>query len=73
MKRAVQAADRGVKVRILLDDLNSMLQDMTTPEIRDGLAAAINAHPNIEMRLFNAWKNRSFVGRGAERSPTRIA
>jgi putative cardiolipin synthase len=66
MKRTVQAADRGVKVRILLDDLNSMLRDMTTPEIRDGLAAAINAHPNIEMRLFNAWKNRSFVGRGAD-------
>ena len=66
MKRTVQAADRGVKVRILLDDLNSMLRDMTTPEIRDGLAAAINAHPNIEMRLFNAWRNRSFVGRGAD-------
>jgi putative cardiolipin synthase len=66
MRRTVQAADRGVKVRILLDDLNSMLRDMTTPEIRDGLAAAINAHPNIEMRLFNAWKNRSFVGRGAD-------
>jgi putative cardiolipin synthase len=66
MKRVVQAADRGVKVRILLDDLNSMLRDMTTPEIRDNLAAAINAHPNIEMRLFNAWKSRSFVGRGAD-------
>ena len=66
MKRTVQAADRGVKVRIILDDLNSMLRDMATPELRDGLAAAINAHPNIEMRLFNAWKNRSFVGRGAD-------
>jgi putative cardiolipin synthase len=66
MKRTAQAADRGVKVRIILDDLNSMLRDMTTPEIRDNLAAAINAHPNIEMRLFNAWKNRSLVGRGTD-------
>jgi putative cardiolipin synthase len=66
MKRTVQAADRGVKVRIILDDLNSMLRDMSTPDIRDGLAAAINAHPNIEMRLFNAWKTRSLVGRGTD-------
>ena len=66
MKRTVQAADRGVKVRIILDDLNSMLRDMTTPEIRDDLAAAINAHPNIEMRLFNAWKDRSLLGRGVD-------
>lgn len=66
MKRVVQAADRGVKVRIIVDDLDSMLRDMTTPEIRDAPMAAIDAHPNIELRLFNAWKSRSLIGRGAE-------
>jgi len=33
--RVIAAADRGVKVRILFDDLNTMLHDMTSPELRD--------------------------------------
>ena len=66
MKRVVQAAKRGVKVRIIVDDLSSMLRDMTTPEVRDRLVAAIDAHPNIEVRLFNAWKHRSLLGRAAD-------
>jgi putative cardiolipin synthase len=66
MKRVVQAAKRGVKVRIIVDDLSSMLQDMTTPEVRDSIVAAIDAHPNIEVRLFNAWRHRSLLGRAGD-------
>jgi putative cardiolipin synthase len=66
MKRVVHAADRGVKVRIIIDDLDTMLRDAATPELRDMATAGIDAHPNIEIRLFNAWKSRSLIGRGAE-------
>jgi len=65
MKRIVDAADRGVKVRILLDDLKVALSK-APPYIRDKYLAAIVAHPNIEIRLFNAWKSRRLIGRGAE-------
>jgi putative cardiolipin synthase len=50
-ERLVRAADRGVRVRILLDDLN--LQG------RDAVVAALDAHPNIEIRLFNPFAHRS--------------
>ncbi|MDB5823129.1 MAG: phospholipase D/Transphosphatidylase [Herminiimonas sp.] len=40
-----KAADRGVRVRLLLDDNNTSGLDPTL--------AALNAHPNIEIRLFN--------------------
>lgn len=40
-----RAADRGVRVRLLLDDLNTAGLD---PVI-----AALDAHPNIEVRLYN--------------------
>jgi putative cardiolipin synthase len=40
-----EAADRGVRVRLLLDDNN-------TSGI-DSILAALDAHPNIEVRLFN--------------------
>jgi phosphatidylserine/phosphatidylglycerophosphate/cardiolipin synthase-like enzyme len=43
--RLIRAADRGVRVRILIDDVN--LKD------RDASIAALDAHPNIEIRLFN--------------------
>jgi putative cardiolipin synthase len=39
------AADRGVRVRLLLDDNNTSGLDATL--------AALDAHPNIEVRLFN--------------------
>src|SRR5262245_10968732 len=39
------AADRGVRVRLLLDDNNTAGLDATL--------AALDAHPNIEVRLFN--------------------
>jgi cardiolipin synthase C len=45
------AADRGVRVRLLLDDNH-------TSEI-DPLLAALDAHPNIQVRLFNPFVNRT--------------
>jgi putative cardiolipin synthase len=63
MFRVIQAADRGVQVRILFDDLNTMLHDMTHVELRDDLLARIDRHPNIQIRVFNAWQDRSLVGR----------
>ena len=45
-----RAADRGVRVRLLLDDNNTAGLD---PWI-----AALDAHPNIEVRLFNPFKHR---------------
>ena len=45
------AADRGVKVRILLDDYG------TKSDIADVIL--LNQHPNIEVKIFNAVKNRS--------------
>jgi putative cardiolipin synthase len=45
-----RAADRGVRVRLLLDDNNTAGLD---PWI-----AALDAHPSIEVRLFNPFKHR---------------
>jgi putative cardiolipin synthase len=66
MARVIAAADRGVKVRILFDDLSTMLHDMTSPELRDAMLARIDKHPNIEIRVFNAWRERGWFGRVAE-------
>lgn len=46
----LKAADRGVKVRILLDDIG--LQG------RDSMIAAMDVHPNIEIRIFNPFSHR---------------
>jgi putative cardiolipin synthase len=45
MSRMLAAADRGVRVRLLLDDLGSAGID--------DLIAAADVHPNLEIRLFN--------------------
>lgn len=45
------AADRGVRVRLLLDDLDARTNNY-------GLAA-LDAHPNIDVRLFNPVASRS--------------
>ena len=66
MARVIAAADRGVKVRMLFDDLNTMLHDMTSPELRDAMLARIDSHPNIQIRVFNAWRERDWFGRVAE-------
>ncbi len=49
--RLLQAADRGVRVRILLDDLDTAG--------KDEMLQIIDTHPNIEIRLFNPFANRS--------------
>jgi putative cardiolipin synthase len=66
MARVIAAADRGVRVRILFDDLNSMLHDMSHVELRDGAIGILDQHPNIEMRLFNGWQQRGLFGRIVE-------
>lgn len=47
-----RAAERGVRVRLLLDDNNTGGMD--------GLLAALDAHANIEVRLFNPFMQRGF-------------
>lgn len=47
-----KAAERGVRVRLLLDDQVTRGLDATL--------AALDAHPNIEVRLFNPYVNRGF-------------
>jgi putative cardiolipin synthase len=65
-KHVVDAANRGVRVRILVDDINTMISDAATVLQRDNRAAIVDAHPNIELRLFNPWKNRSISSRIGE-------
>ncbi|HJS47930.1 MAG TPA: phospholipase D family protein [Gemmatimonadales bacterium] len=48
----VEAADRGVRVRLLLDD-------HVTAGL-DPLLAAMDAHPRIQVRLFNPYRHRRF-------------
>jgi len=50
-QRALAAADRGVQVRILIDDLDA--------RAKNAGFAALDAHPNIEVRLFNPFASRS--------------
>lgn len=55
----LKAADRGVRVRLLLDDLNAYGFDRTH--------VALDTHPNIAVRLFNPSRNRDdIVRRGIE-------
>jgi cardiolipin synthase C len=59
MREVVAAADRGVRVRILLDDLGVSMSDR--------IFHAIDCHPNIELRLFNPTKARgNVIRRGLE-------
>ena len=66
LSRVIAAADRGVKVRILFDDLSTMLRRMTSPELRDAMLGRVDRHPNIEVRVFNGWHAREWVGRVVE-------
>jgi putative cardiolipin synthase len=50
LEAARRAADRGVRVRLLLDDNNTFGLD--------GVLAALDSHPLIEVRLFNAFNSR---------------
>jgi putative cardiolipin synthase len=48
----MKAADRGVRVRLLVDD--------PFYKASDSVKAALDAHPNVEIRLFNPLTNRSW-------------
>ena len=45
LQEVFRAAERGVRVRMLLDDVN--------PRKNDAAYLALNNHPNIELKLFN--------------------
>ena len=47
----LDAADRGVRIRVLVDDLDARAKN-------EGFAA-LAAHPNVEVRLFNPWVTRN--------------
>jgi len=51
LERLLAAADRGVRVRLLIDDMATAGRDLDF--------AALDAHPNFELRLFNPYANRS--------------
>jgi len=63
-ERLLRAADRGVHVRVLLDDVGSMAPD-------DKLAA-LDSHPNIEIRLFNPARLRTPKLAGIAWEPMRL-
>ena len=46
--KLLEAADRGVRVRLLLDDMDVASYD--------AMAAGLDAHPNVEIRLFNPFR-----------------
>jgi cardiolipin synthase C len=48
----LKAADRGVRVRVLIDDLGTNADDR--------VLLALNSHPNIQIRLFNPVADRTF-------------
>ncbi|MGE7470496.1 phospholipase D family protein [Bosea sp. NPDC003192] len=59
MREIIAAADRGVRVRLLIDDINA--------RGNDSIYLALDSHPNIEVRLFNPSRNRSNgIRRGLE-------
>lgn len=49
--RLLEAADRGVRVRLLVDDWDA--------RARNYGFAALHAHPNIEVRMFNPFSSRT--------------
>ena len=59
-QRLLEAADRGVKVRLLVDDMDA--------RAKNAGFAALAAHPNIAVRMFNPFASRkgtmSMVGEG---------
>jgi len=50
--RVLAAADRGVRVRVLLDDLKLKAEE------DDAWGAALASHPNIDIKIFNPWRSR---------------
>lgn len=66
MARVLAAAERGVRVRLLFDDLSTLLHDMGHVELRDAMLRQLDRHPRIEIRVFNAWRQRDLLGRALE-------
>lgn len=64
LQALAQAAERGVRVRLLLDD-NGVAG-------MDPLLAALDAHPRAEVRLFNPYPQRSFKALGYLRDFARL-
>ena len=65
-RHVIMAADRGVQVRWLIDDLTML-------GLNDRKVSILNQHPNIEIRVFNPGHHRSrfirvleFIGRFSE-------
>ncbi len=55
----IEAADRGVRVRVLLDDMDARAKNFAI--------AALAAHPNISVRVFNPFASRQgFFGKAME-------
>jgi putative cardiolipin synthase len=54
-RRLLLAADRGVRVRLLLDDVNVAG--------RDPVLAALDRHPNIQIRIYNPFATRAGPGK----------
>ena len=52
LERLIAAAERGVRVRILLDDFGLGFEDVA-------LARLVDAHPGIEIRIFNPFPLRA--------------
>lgn len=52
LKQLLIAADRGVQVRLMIDDQNGTQLDQTL--------LALSAHPNIDVKLFNPYQFRHF-------------
>ena len=59
VERLIAAADRGVKVRVLLDDWGTL-------DKQDESVAGLDAHPNIDVRLFNPYRHRAGLYRLGE-------
>jgi len=59
LEKLLQAADRGIKVRLLLDDIMGGLD-------KEWIFA--NTHPNVDVRLFNPFRTRAnnWLARGPE-------
>lgn len=58
LKRLVRAADRGVRVRLLIDDILVQKGSHVIP--------ALDHHPNFEVRVFNPWEGRHGIMSGLE-------
>ncbi|MGI9537508.1 MAG: phospholipase D family protein [Desulfocapsaceae bacterium] len=55
LQALIQAADRGVSIRLLLDDFN--IGDRTPQFL------AVNSHPKIQVRAYNPFVNRSGIAK----------